>query len=138
MRGERSASFPLAHPGARDQKRRAGLRRRVAPRATVIEMSHTEERQGRTNEQLRRDTFHVREGLAGRCPHRKYGVVYDTYSTMKPFWEVCVFGRWVRLSFFRLLRECDMCHRQLIRWPSWEPPTDPAVPSWVPPGGSTE
>lgn len=76
----------------------------------------------------------MREAAKGLCGHRKYGVVYDTYATMKSCWDVLVFGRWFRLSFFGLLKECDLCHARFVRWPWWEPPIDRAVLPWEGPG----
>jgi len=70
-----------------------------------------------------RDQKHVRDILLGnKCGHRKYGECYNTYSTIKSFWVVKLFGEYRSINFFGFLKECDMCGKQMIRFPSWEPP----------------
>lgn len=56
------------------------------------------------------------------CPHRKYGVTYGTYPTIKSYWEFWVFGHFFGPSLFGILKTCDHCGKRFVRWPSWEPP----------------
>lgn len=72
---------------------------------------------------MTRDLRHVVALLRGDpCPHRKWGVVYDTYATVKDWWEIRLFGRGWYPRLWGCLYTCDMCGTRFLRWPGWEPP----------------
>ena len=54
-----------------------------------------------------RDATHIRDLLLGNpCGHRKYGHVYDTYSTIHSYWPLTVplwLGRLLKLLGFQVL-----------------------------------
>ena len=67
---------------------------------------------------------HVVDLLRGNeCGHRKYGCCYGTYNMVNDYWNLKIFGKWFTyVSFFGFLKRCDMCGKQMIKWPSWKPP----------------
>lgn len=69
-----------------------------------------------------REHQHLRDYFAGRCGHRKYGVLYDTYPTIISCWRFFLRGRMRYVNLFGFLKECDFCKARFIRWPWWEPP----------------